>query len=75
MWNLNTKEVGKYVQIWRKNAAGRSSPMCRGLRAGMSRTKTRKEAMKLEQSQRRPGSVCVCVCVWWDSGYEVRADK
>ena len=19
--------------------------------------------------------VCVCVCVWWDSGYEVRADK
>ena len=63
MWTLNTKDGGKHVQIWRKNPAGRSSPMHRGPGMGMSKTKTRKEASKLEQSQRRPGNTCVCVCV------------
>ena len=51
MWTLNTKDGGKHVQIWRKNPAGRSSPLCRGRGMGMSKTKTRKEASKLEQSQ------------------------
>ena len=76
MWTLNTKDGVKHVQIWRKNPAGRSSPMHRGPGMGMSKTKTRKEASNWSRVSEGQGiCVCVCVCVWWGSGYPVRVDK